>query len=227
MRALLASFAVVVLVLASLPRATSAAEFDAEKLAAIRGKMQKFVDDAGPSQVSGAVLVVGSSQGIAYEEAIGQQNIDDKRPMGNDSLFRIASMTKPITAIGIMILQDQGKLSVEDPVEKYLPEFKGQLLVAGRDGEQVTLKKPERPITLRDLLTHTSGLPGSFPPGLSELYCNRNYSLAEATMIQSQRPLEFPPGSKWEYCNSGIDALGRIIEVVSGKSYEDFLAERI
>ena len=205
----------------------SATEFDAEKLAAIRGKMQKFVDDAGPSQISGAVLVVGSSRGIVYEEAIGQQNLEASQPMAKDSLFRIASMTKPITAMGIMILQDQGKLSVEDPVEKYLPEFKGQLLVDSRMGDKLVLKKPERPITLRDLLTHTSGLPGGFPAGLSDLYFKRNYNLAEATALQSQRPLEFPPGSKWAYCNAGIDTLGRIIEVVSGQPYEVFLYERI
>lgn len=205
----------------------SATEFDAEKLATIRGKMQKFVDDAGPSQVSGMVIVVGSSQGIAYHEALGQQNIEAKQPMAKDSLFRIASMTKPITAMGIMILQDQGKLSVEDPVEKYLPEFKGQLIIDSRDGDKLVLKKPERPITLRDLLTHTSGLPGGFPPGLADLYFKRNYNLAEATAIQSQRPLEFAPGSKWAYCNAGIDTLGRVIEVVSGQPYEVFLTQRI
>lgn len=205
----------------------SATEFDAEKLAAIRGKMQKFVDDAGPSQVSGMVIVVGSSQGIAYHEALGQQNIQAKQPMAKDSLFRIASMTKPITAMGIMILQDEGKLSVEDPVEKYLPEFKGQLIIDSRSEDKVTLKKPDRPMTLRDLLTHTSGLPGGFPPGLSDLYFKRNYNLAEATAIQSQRPLEFPPGSKWAYCNAGIDTLGRVIEVVSGQPYEVFLTQRI
>lgn len=205
----------------------SATEFDAEKLATIRGKMQKFVDDAGPSQVSGMVIVVGSSQGIAYHEALGQQNIEAKQPMAKDSLIRIASMTKPITAMGIMILQDQGKLSVEDPVEKYLPEFKGQLIIDSRDGDKLVLKKPERPITLRDLLTHTSGLPGGFPPGLADLYFKRNYNLAEATAIQSQRPLEFAPGSKWAYCNAGIDTLGRVIEVVSGQPYEVFLTQRI
>lgn len=204
-----------------------AAEFDAEKLAAIGHKMQKFVDDAGPSQVAGAVIVVGSSQGTAYEEALGQQDIDGKQPLGKDSLFRIASMTKPVTAMGIMILQDEGKLSVEDPVEKYLPEFKGQLLIDKRDGGKLVLKKPERPITLRDLLTHTSGLPGGFPEGLSDLYFKRNYNLAEATAMQSQRPLDFPPGSKWAYCNAGIDTLGRIIEVVSGQPYEVFLSQRI
>lgn len=211
----------------SLAPLAAAAEFDAEKLAALSGKMRKFVDDATPSQVAGLVMVVGSSQGIAYEEAFGQQNIEQKLPMTKDGLFRIASMTKPITAIGIMILQDEGKLSADDPVEKYLPEFKGQLLVDTREGEKLVLKKPERPITLRDLLTHTSGLPGGFPQGLSDLYFRRGYSLAEATMIQSQRPLDFPPGSKWSYCNAGIDALGRIIEVVSGQSYESFLQERV
>lgn len=204
-----------------------ATEFDVEKLAAIRGKMQKFVDDASPSQVAGAVLVVGSSKGTVLHEAIGKQHLDSNQPMPKDALFRIASMTKPITAMGIMILQDEGKLSVEDPVEKYLPEFKGQLLVDSRMGDKLVLKKPERPITLRDLLTHTSGLPGGFPAGLSDLYFKRNYSLAEATAIQSQRPLDFAPGSKWAYCNAGIDTLGRIIEVVSGRPYEVFLNERI
>lgn len=209
------------------PFSLSATEFDAEKLAAIRGKMQKFVDDAGPSQVAGAVIVVGSSKGIAYHEALGKQHLDSDQPCPKNALFRIASMTKPITAMGIMILQDEGKLSVEDPVEKYLPEFKGQMLIDSRAGDKLTLKKPDRPITLRDLLTHTSGLPGGFPPGLSDLYFKRNYNLAEATAIQSQRPLEFAPGSKWAYCNAGIDTLGRVIEVVSGKPYEVFLNERI
>lgn len=205
----------------------SAAEFDAEKLSAIGGKMQKFVDEAAPSQVAGAVIVVGSSQGIAYQVALGRQDVDSQQSMGKESLFRIASMTKPITAMGIMILQDDGKLSVEDPVEKFLPEFKGQMLIEQRDGDKLILKKPERPITLRDLLTHTSGLPGGFPAGLSDLYFKRSYNLAEVTAMQSQRPLDFPPGSKWAYCNAGIDTLGRIIEVVSGKPYEVFLNERI
>ena len=221
------TFTLILLFLAAKDQQATSADFDSDKLAAIRGKMQKFVDDAAPSQVSGAVIVVGSSKGIAYQEALGQQNIEGKQPMGKDSLFRIASMTKPITAIGIMILQDEGKLSVEDPVEKYLPEFKGQMLIDRREGDKLVLKKPERPITIRDLLTHTSGLPGGFPAGLSGLYFKRNYNLAEATAMQSQRPLDFPPGSKWAYCNAGIDALGRIIEVVSGKPYEVFLSEQI
>jgi CubicO group peptidase (beta-lactamase class C family) len=147
--------------------------------------------------------------------------------MRPDTLFRIASMTKPITAIGIMMLADEGKLAVDDPVEKHLPEFRGQMMVAERSGDTITLKKPPRPITLRDLLTHTSGLPGSPPTGLSDLYARRNLTLAEVVMAYSQRPLEFAPGSKWAYCNAGIDTLGRVIEAVSGQSYESFLKQRL
>src|SRR5262249_47595854 len=153
------------------------------------------------------------------------RNIEKDVPMEPDSLFRIASMTKPITAIGIMMLVDDGKLSVDDPVEKHLPAFRDQMLVASQSGDTVTLKKPARPITIRDLLTHTSGMPGAPPPGLSDLYVRRNLTLSEAAMAYSQRPLNFEPGSKWAYCNVGIDTLGRIIEVASGKSYEAFLKE--
>jgi CubicO group peptidase (beta-lactamase class C family) len=126
-----------------------------------------------------------------------------------------------------MILSDEGKLSVDDPVEKHLPEFKGQMLVASTARDTITLKKPPRPITLRDLLTHTSGLPGGYPPGLSDIYQKRNRTLAETTLVISQQPLRFEPGKQWAYCNAGIDTLGRVVEVVSGQSFEQFLAARV
>ena len=200
------------------------AEFDKQKLSAIAPRMQQFVEEG---TIAGAVTVVGNSKGIVHQEAVGFQNLETKQLLAKDALFRIASMTKPITAIGIMQLVEEGKLSVADPVEKHLPEFKGEMLVEKKEGDRITLKKPPRPITIRDLLTHTSGLPGGYPPGLPDFYFKRNYSLAEATMIQSQRPLDFEPGSKWAYCNAGIDTLGRIIEVKSGQKYEDYLAARI
>jgi CubicO group peptidase (beta-lactamase class C family) len=201
-----------------------AADFDPRKLALIAPRMQQFVEEG---VIAGAVTVVGHAGGVVHHEAVGFQNLESKQPMAKDALFRIASMTKPITAIGIMQLQEQGLLSVDDPVEKHLPEFKGQMLIDSRDGDRVTLKKPPRPITIRDLLTHTSGLPGGYPPGLSDLYSKRNYSLGEATMIQSQRPLDFEPGSKWAYCNAGIDTLGRIIEVKSSAPFETYLKLRV
>ncbi|HEY2880822.1 MAG TPA: serine hydrolase domain-containing protein, partial [Pirellulales bacterium] len=134
--------------------------------------------------------------------------------------------TKPITAMGIMLLAEEGKLSIDDPVEKFLPEFKGQFVTELKTADTLTLKKPIRPITIRDLLTHTAGQPEN-PPGLSDLMRKRNRTLAEVVGIDSQRPLDFEPGSKWKYSSAGMDTLGRIIEVLSGKSYEQFLDERI
>jgi CubicO group peptidase (beta-lactamase class C family) len=190
----------------------------------IRASLQKYVDSG---DISGAVAVVGQADRLVACEAIGQADLAAKTPMAADALFRIASMTKPITAIGIMMLADEGRLNVNDKVEKYLPEFKNQMLVAKRDFDTLVLKKPARPIAIKDLLTHTSGLPGGYPAGLSDLYTKRNRTLAEAALVMSQRPLEFEPGSKWAYCNTGMDTLGRIIEVVSGKSYEQFLQVRL
>ena len=200
------------------------AEFDPAKLAVLRQKMQRYVDQ---HVVAGAVTVIGSKDGIASLEAFGQQNIADSKPMTPDALFRIASMTKPITAMAIMILQEESKLSVNDPVEKYLPEFKGQKLIVGRDGDKVQLGEPAHPIKIRELLTHTSGLPGGFPAPHGDLYFKRQLTLKEAVQLSATQPLDFPPGSKWAYCNAGIDTLGRIVEVVSGQSFESFLAKRI
>jgi CubicO group peptidase (beta-lactamase class C family) len=197
---------------------------DAARLAAIRDRMQKFVDDG---EIAGAVTVVGRRGGVVQVEAVGSRSLEAKSPMARDTLFRIASMTKPITALAVMILADEGKLSVDDPVEKHLPEFRGQMLVAGRGQDTVTLKKPSRPITVRDLLTHTSGLPGGYPPGLADVYRKRDRTLSDTTLVISQRPLEFEPGSRWAYCNAGMDTLGRVVEVVSGVPYEKFLGERV
>lgn len=219
-RALLGASALLVI----LSRPVQASEFDHDKLAQIRSRMQAFVDE---QEIAGAVTVVGHRDGIVHCEAVGSASLEDHRPMAKDTLFRIASMTKPITALGIMILADEGKLAVEDPVEKHLPEFRGQMVVSARSGDTVTLKKSPRPITVRDLLTHTSGLRSALPEGLADLYVKRNHTLAEGVMAFSQRPLDFEPGTKWAYCNSGIDTLGRIMEVVSGDSYEDFLRKRV
>jgi CubicO group peptidase (beta-lactamase class C family) len=190
----------------------------------IRSRMQAFVDQG---EIAGAVTVVGRAGGVLSHEAVGFADLESRRPMATDALFRIASMTKPITAIGIMILAEEGRLKVEDPVEKHLPEFRGPMLIASRSGETLTLKKPARPVTLRYLLTHTAGLPDNFGPGLPDLYGKRDRTLAEAVLAVSQRPLQFEPGKQWKYCNPGIDTLGRVIEVASGDSYEGFLQKRV
>ena len=189
---------------------------DAAKLAAIKPAMQKFVDS---DDLAGAVTVVGRKDGIVHHEAVGYRAISSKDEMAKDTLFRIASMTKPITAIAIMILVDEGKVNVDDDLAKYLPEFADLKLANGT--------KPARPVKVRDLLTHTSGLPGGYPKEFAEVYAKRNFTLAETTKTISTQPLQFEPGTKWAYCNAGIDTLGRIVEVVSGEGFEAFLKKRV
>jgi CubicO group peptidase (beta-lactamase class C family) len=218
----LTPFALLLLVLGSALAAPPAVP-QPEKLDAVPGRMQQFVD-AG--DLAGAVCVVGRRDGVVHESAVGFSNLATQERTKPDTLFRIASMTKPITAIGIMILADEGKLSPEDTVAKYLPEFANQMVVAERGKETLTLKKPSRPIRLRDLLTHTSGL-APYPPGVSDVYTKRNRTLSETALAVGLLPLEFEPGTKWSYSNSGIDTLGRIIEVVSGDTYENFLLRRV
>ena len=200
-----------------------AADSDVEKLGAIHARMQQFVDG---KEIAGAVTVVGRRDRVLSVEAVGSRNLQKGLAMRPDTLFRIASMTKPITALGIMMLVDEGKVALDTPVEKYLPEFRGQRLVVSRTGDSITLRRPSRPIQVRDLLTHTSGM-APIPPSLAELYTQRNWTLAASVLAFSQQPLEFEPGSRWAYSNTGIDTLGRIIEVVSGQPYEVFLLQRL
>ncbi len=133
-------------------------------------------------------------------------------------------MTKPITGLAVMMLEDEGKLSIDDPVAKHLPEFKNQRLIKEKTDSQTVLVKPARPITIKDLLTHTSGLVGNSPLDGDALDV---LSLKEAVITYALSPLQFEPGSKWSYCNPGINTLGRIVEVVSGEEYAKFLEKRI
>ena len=143
-----------------------AQDFDPAKLDEIGPAMKGFVDRR---QAAGVVTLVGRRDGVVHQKATGARNLKSGAPMEVDTIFQIASMTKPITALAIQMLDDEGKLLTDDPVEKHLPEFKGQLLVKARTAEETTLVKPSRPITIRDLATHTAGQPGAPPLGLSDL----------------------------------------------------------
>jgi CubicO group peptidase (beta-lactamase class C family) len=204
------------------PGARAEAPPHAAVLDQIAPAMQKYM---AANDISGAVTVVGRSDGFTHVTVVGLRDLGANKPMEKETLFRIASMTKPVTAIGIMILADAGQLRPDD-VAKYLPEFKSQMLVAEKGKDTVTLKRPARPVKLRDLLTHTGGI-APYPPGVDDVYAKRNRTLAETTLAAALRPLEFEPGSRWAYSNSGIDTLGRVIEVVSGESYEAFLQKRV
>ena len=183
----------------------SAAGMDEARLATIVPRMQAYVAEG---QAAGVVTLVARDGRIVLCNAVGLADIEAERAMQPDTIFAIASMTKPIAATALMILRDEGQIALDDPVAKYLPEF-GQLQFQGHP--------PERPITLRDVMTHTAGLGGGQ---------QNQGSLAETAAAIAQRPLLFQPGQKWGY-SPGLTVCGRVVEVVAGQPFEQFLEQRI
>jgi len=194
---------------------------DPARLKKIPLRMKDFVD---LGKAAGIVTLVARHGQIAALDAAGYTDIETKQPIRTDAIFQIHSMTKPVVGIAAMMLVEEGRISINDPVEKHLPEFRGMSVL---DKATSVLHKPARVITIRDLMTHTSGLPLNPPAGIKELHGALHKTLAEVVLIYSQQPLEFEPGSKWQYSNAGIAVLARIIEVISGKPFEKFLHDRI
>src|ERR1700739_3210570 len=198
-----------------------AAGMDVERLARIPVRMKEFV---AAGKTAGVVTLVARHGHVASLEAVGYQDLETKTPMRTDTVFRLASVTKPVTCAGIMILVDEGRLSLIDPAEKFLPEFKGLRLnpCGTRGGYNCELVTPSRPVNILDLITHTSGLPGAAPGGRTP-----PGTLAARGAAVHGTALVFEPGTAWNYSNIGIAALGRIIEVVTSQPYDRFLSERI
>jgi CubicO group peptidase (beta-lactamase class C family) len=194
------------------------AELSAADLASV---VRPFVDR---HELAGAVMLVASKDKVIDIESVGYADLEHNKPMPLDALFWIASQSKPMTATALMMLVDEGKVNVEDAVEKYLPEFKGQMLAVERDAQHVLLRKPAHPITVREILSHTSGLPFKSPMEEPTLDLLR---LRDAIRSYAISTLEFEPGTRYQYSNAGINTAGRIIEVVSGVPYERFMEERL
>jgi CubicO group peptidase (beta-lactamase class C family) len=207
-----------------LPLAKRAEEvgFSSPRLERARGQMEADVESR---RIPGAVLLIARDGKIASLMAVGFQERRTQTPMKADSIFRIASMSKPITSVAIMILSEQGKLDIGAPVAQYLPEFKD--VTVG-----IEKAAPKRPMTVQDLLRHTSGLTYGFfgDSPVDALYRKSNLlaskSLAEMVSGLARLPLLHQPGEVWEYSMS-TDVLGRIVEVVSGKELDAFIAENI
>jgi CubicO group peptidase (beta-lactamase class C family) len=200
----------------------AAAGMDPALLARIPDRMKAFVDEG---TAAGFVTIVARHGHIASLEAVGYQDREAKIPMSTNTIFHIMSMTKSFTAAGIMILVDEGRIGLLDPVEQYLPEFKGIKLnpcETPAAGQNCALVDPSRPITVLDLLTHTSGLPDEGPSNPAPFQ-----SLAERVSAGVHSVLLAQPGTKWIYSQIGYATLGRLIEVISGKPYADFLRERL
>ncbi len=188
---------------------------------------ETFQRDVDAGAIPGAVVLVARNGKIAYEHAFGYQNREAKVPMKVDAIFRIASMSKPITSVAVMMLVEQGKIDLAAPVSQYLPEFKDLRVGAERAALQ-------RPMTVQDLLRHTSGLTYEFfaaDPSVKQAYTNAkvfsfDQTLAEMVTKLAKLPLVRQPGTAWEYSMS-TDVLGRIVEVASGMGFDQFVQERI
>ena len=182
--------------------------------------LQPFVDH---HSMAGAVTLVASKEKVISLEAVGYADVAAKKPMRTDSLFWIASQSKPMTATALMMLVDEGRVNLDDPVEKYLPEFKGQMVAQEQDSEHVLLKRSSHPITVREILSHASGL-----PFLSAIETRIDtHPLREAVISYALSPLKSQPGTQFSYSNAGINTAGRIVEVVSGMPYEQFMQSRL
>jgi CubicO group peptidase (beta-lactamase class C family) len=175
-------------------------------------------------ELAGAVVAVANKDKILCLEAVGYADVAKRQAIKTDGIFWIASMSKPITATAFMMLVDEGKVNLDDPVEKYLPEFKGQMVIAEKDETHVVLKKPKHPITVRNILSHTSGL--AFKSAVEEPTMDM-LTLQKAVRSYAAAPLLHEPDSKYLYSNAGINTAARIIEVVSGMPYEVFMDQRV
>jgi CubicO group peptidase (beta-lactamase class C family) len=178
-------------------------------LPGIGAAMQEMV---GKNEISGAVTVVVGKDKVLHLESTGLADVAANRPMKSDSLFWIASMTKPVTGAAILMLQDEGKLNVTDAVAKYIPEFADLKTPSGKLAN----------LTIVQLLNHTSGLGEAGGPKAKEAK-----TLADLVPIWLAAPMKYEPGAKWQYTQSGINAAGRIVEVISGQTFDAFLQQRL
>ena len=209
--------------------------FSSARLQRLTDAYQGYVDRG---ELPGAVLLIARGDKIAYLRAIGYQDREKKTPMKTDAIFRLASMTKPIVSVAVMMLVEEGKIDLAAPVSKYIPEFAD--LKVGVETIDPATGKPtlnlvpqKRPMIVQDLLRHTAGLVyGQFGDKLvHQAYRDakvgdRNDTLAEMVAKLSKLPLAHQPGEVWEY-SVAVDVLGRIVEIVSGQELDVFLAERI
>jgi len=213
-----------------------------ERLQRIQELIQRYMDGGN---FSGAVTIVARRGRIAHYVAQGLMDLDTKKPMTRDAIFRIMSMTKPVVGVSVLMLMEEGKVRLNDPVSKFIPQFKEQRVAVPQPaqappGPPVPGSPPPEPrfytipvdreITIRDLLTHTSGLVSGTLSNreAAKVGLKKGEALADYIPRLGAIPLEFQPGTRWAYsAQAGFDTLARIVEIVSGQSFDQFARKRI
>jgi CubicO group peptidase (beta-lactamase class C family) len=200
-----------------------------ERLERIRPAMQKYIDDG---LVPGVITMIARKGKIVHFETQGYMDVDSGKVMQADAIFRIASMTKPITSVALMMLWEEGAFQLRDPVSRFIPSFENQVVSStsdssARTGELVPVK---RPVTIRDMLTHTAGLANSYR-GNAQFYgenirVNPDDSLESYIDRLAGLPLNYQPGEEWQY-SAATNVVGRLVEVISGQTLDEFMQQRI
>lgn len=221
---------------ALIPAAPKAGGFSAERLVRLDSAMNDWVEK---KWVNGSVVLIARKGKIVFHNAYGFNDPDTKEPLDKNGIFRIASQTKAITTTAVMMLWEEGKFGLDDPVAKFIPSFANQQVLTTFNAKDTTYTgvPAKRPITIRDLLTHTSGLgyPTIGTPEANAIYSKHNITgglgvkgekLGDVMERLGTLPLLFQPGEKWMY-GANTDVLGYLVEVWSGKTLEEFFTERI
>ena len=203
-----------------------------ERLQNLTTALKRYTDDG---RIAGSVALVARRGKVVYLEAFGQRDREARAPMRTDSMFRIASQTKAIVTVGAMMLVEQGKILLSDPVSKYLPEFKETTVAVPKDGGGYDVVKAKRPITIRDLLTHTAGIGYGEGTAAEEwkkagiqgwYFADRNEPIAATVSRMAALPNDAQPGEKWVY-GYAIDIVGAVIEKASGMPLDVYLRTNI
>ena len=203
-----------------------------ERLQVLTDVLQRYVDE---EKLPGAVLLIARDGGLVHLEAVGYRDREAGDTLEVDDLFRIASQTKAITSVAVMMLQERGQLLITDPLSKYLPEFANTTVAVPREGGGYDVVPADQPITLRHLLTHTSGIGYGYGPAQDQweaadvtgwYFAHRDEPIRDTVRRMAALPMDAQPGSSWVYGYS-TDILGAVIEVVSGMPLDEFFRTEI
>ena len=185
-----------------------------------------------PGKIAGCQITVVRGGHTAYHRSLGLMDREQGRPLRDDAIFRIFSMTKPIASVALMQLYERGMFQLTDPVHRFIPEWRGLRVGEVQPDGTVTTVKPNRPMNVRDVLMHTTGLPGGLFPGhpIDDEFAQareaqkKGMTLEDITTLLAGYPLKFHPGTHWNYGLS-TDIVGRLVEIMSGDRFDDYLRE--